>query len=139
MTNSRNKGASFERQIAQALDLLTGIRFARNLEQVRAIDHCDLVPDNAAWPFSCELKRYASGHACRPEWKAQATRAAEKTGRFPVVIFKFDRLDIRCAVPMRAIAHAFGGRSDCDEWTETTLDGLAYLAREIMARNAECS
>lgn len=55
--NSRAKGASFEREIAAQLEALTGIRFKRNLEQVRAVDHCDLLADDADWPFSLELDR----------------------------------------------------------------------------------
>jgi len=37
-------------------------------------------------------------------------------------------------VPMAAIAAAFGnGATDCGEWVEVSLEGLAYLAGEIMA------
>ena len=125
--NSRAKGATFERAIAKELFLLTGVTFARNLEQSRAVDHCDLIADNAAWPFSLELKAYAAGVGCRPEWQRQSKRAAAKTGKLPCVIFRYNRRPVRVSVPMKALGY------DCGEWVETTLDGLAYLAREIMA------
>ena len=137
MPNSRNKGSAFERSIAADLHLLTGITFKRNLEQVREADHGDLIADDPAWPFSCELKRYASGTGCRPAWVAQSVKAADAAGKLPCVIFKYDRLPIRCAVPFAALAAAFGGTASADEWAEVSLDGLAYLAREIMAGRAE--
>ena len=133
MTNSRNKGSAFERAIAADLHLLTGITFKRDLEQYRATDHGDLIPSDDAWPFVVECKRYAAGAGCRPAWLQQATKSADAVGKLPCVIFKYDRLPIRCAVPFSAIAAAFGGTAGADEWAETTLDGLAYLAREIMA------
>lgn len=122
--NSRNKGASFERQIAIELELLTGVRFKRDLEQYRAGDHGDLIPSDPAWPFVLECKRYASGTGCTPAWKAQASKAAAAEGKLPAVIFKFDRRDVRVAMPLAEL----GG-----EWAETTMDALAYRAREIMA------
>lgn len=130
MVNSRNKGAAFEREIAAMLFDLTGITFKRNLEQSREAGHGDLNPDDPAWPFSLELKRYASGTGCKPEWKAQAITAADKAGLIPAVVYKFDRREIRCSVPFAAIG------SDCAEWFDCSLNGLAYLAREIMADKA---
>lgn len=128
---SRNKGASFERHIARELEALTGIRFERNLEQVRTAAHGDLIASDPAWPFSCELKRYASGISCLTAWKDQATRAAKLCGKAPAVIFKFDRQPIRAAVPLTVICAGAP-----DEWAEISIEGLAYLAREIMAEKA---
>lgn len=128
--NSRTKGATFERAIAKELELLTGIKFQRNLEQSRTVDHCDLLADDADWPFSLELKRYASGTGCKPEWRAQAERAATKSGKIPAVVYQFDRRAIRVAVPFIALGH------DRDAWAEINLDDLAYFAREIMAGKA---
>jgi hypothetical protein len=128
--NSRAKGATFERTIARELELLTGIRFSRNLEQSRAVDHCDLIPDDMAWPFSLELKAYAAGAGCRPEWMRQSERAATKTGKLPCVIYRYNRRPVRVAVPLKALGY------DCDEWADISLDGLAYVARELMAEKA---
>jgi Holliday junction resolvase len=131
MTNSRNKGSSFERDIARELELLTGVSFKRDLEQVRASEHGDLIASDPAFPFLIECKRYASGNGCKPAWQEQATRAAAKNGKLPVVIYKFDRLPIRVAVPMQALGHDYAG------WAEIDLPALAYLASELMAARAE--
>lgn len=127
---SRNKGAGFERDVARDLFLLTGVTFARNLEQVRAVDCGDLVPDDPAFPFLIECKRYAAGVSCLTAWKDQASRAAEKTGKIPAVVFRFDRQPVRVAVPMWC---AFGAASQpSGEWAEISLPGLAYLASELI-------
>lgn len=136
--NSRNKGASFERTIAAELHLLTGITFKRDIEQYRAADRGDLLPDQDAWPFTIECKAYAAGVGCKPAWKAQAVKAASAAGRFPCVVYKYNRVPVRVAVPMEAIAQAFDckAHTGCTEWADITLEGLAYLAREIMAGEA---
>jgi hypothetical protein len=126
--NSRNKGAQFERSIALELELLTGIRFSRNLEQSRAVDHCDLIPSDPDWPYSLELKAYAAGTGCKPAWRDQATRAAAKTGKIPAVVYKYNRQPVRVCLPFKALGHDLPG-----EWFECSLDGLAFLAREAMA------
>ena len=136
MTNSRNKGASFERTIAKELHLLTGINFKRDLEQYRAADHGDLIPDDHNWPFVIECKAYASGKTCREPWKVQATKAAVSAGKMPCVVYKFDRVPVRAAVPWFVMSKAFGVSVGPDDWFECSLEGLAFLAREIMAERA---
>ena len=134
--NSRNKGASFERTIAQELELLTGISFKRDIEQYRAGEHGDLIADDAAWPFTVECKRYAQGAGCLDAWKDQATRAAAAANKLPAVVFKFDRIPVRVAVPFSAIAVAYGGTDETGEWANISLQGFAHLAAEIMAVRA---
>ena len=129
---SRNKGSAFEREIAQRLDALLGIKFVRNLEQVRTAAHGDLIADDPAFPFSIECKRYATGISCLTAWKEQASKAAAMCGKTPAVIFKFDRRPVRVAIPFAAVCSA----SPPNEWVEISLDGLAYVAREIMAEAA---
>jgi Holliday junction resolvase len=131
--NSRNKGATFERDIARELNLLTGVSFKRDIEQYRAADRGDLIADDDAWPFTVECKRYRAGDGCKDAWIAQAVKAAKAAGKLPCVVFKFDRKPIRCAVPFEAIAAALDAKSDSAEWAHISLEGLAYLAREIMA------
>jgi Holliday junction resolvase len=131
---SRNKGSGFEREVAAILRDLTGVNFKRNLEQVRAADHGDLVPDDPAFPFIIECKRYAAGVSCLAAWKDQASRAAAATGKMPAVVFRFDRRPVRVAVPLWCAAGSRGQPSG--EWAEISVDGLAYLASEIMAERA---
>lgn len=135
MTNSRTKGSTFERDIARELELLTGVSFKRDIEQYRAADHGDLIPSDPAWPFTIECKRYASGTGCKPAWQEQAKRAAAKNGKFPAVVYKYDRLPIRVAMPFTLLGNGCAPGSE-DLWFETSLKGLAYLAGEIMAERA---
>jgi hypothetical protein len=136
MANSRNKGAAFERSIANELHLLTGVSFKRDLEQYRAADHGDLIPDDADWPFVIECKAYAHGKTCRPAWKQQATKAAVAAGKMPCVVYKYDRVPVRVAVPWFAMTKALGVAPGPDDWFECSLEGLAFLAGEIMAGKA---
>lgn len=137
--HSRNKGSSYELEVAAELFDLTGITFRRDLEQVRAAEHADLIPSDPEFPFAIECKRYASGTACKDAWKAQATAAAKAQGKLPTVIFRFDRMQTRVAIPLAAIAQAYGGYPPAtDEWAEISLKGFAYIAAEIMAAQAEC-
>lgn len=139
--NSRAKGAAEERRIAQQLEALTGVSFRRQLEQTRTADHADLIPSDPAWPFEIEIKNYAKGIKCKPEWQEQASRAAAKTGRIPCVIFRFKYQDPRVSVPVYAIGKAHGdvwaeGKWAASQWAEITIEALAYLAAEIMAGEA---
>ena len=52
MVNGRNKGAQFERQVAKMLHDELGVSFKRDLEQYRAADHGDLIPDDPDFPFT---------------------------------------------------------------------------------------
>lgn len=130
--HSRNKGSAFEREIARELDLLLGIRFKRDLEQVRAAEHGDLVPSDPAFPFSIECKRYAAGNGCKPAWHVQAQAAANACGKLPAVIYRFDRQQARVSVPLAAILPGLNSV----EWAEISLEAFATLAREIMAGDA---
>ncbi|WP_171232190.1 hypothetical protein [Ruegeria sp. HKCCA4812] len=126
---SRTKGAAYEREVAKELFDLTGITFARNLRQYQQAGNDDLIPDDPAFPFSPELKRRAKAYTCADEWKQQATKAAEKQGKLPAVIWRGDHMKSRVSVPMRAFCAAF----PADQWVDLSLEGFALLAREIMA------
>ena len=131
--HSRNKGSAFEREIARELDLLLGIQFKRDLEQVRAAEHGDLVPSDPAFPFSIECKRYAAGNGCKVAWQIQSEKAADAIGKFPAVIYRFDRRPTAVSVPIRALSPGF----PLGEWAEISLEAFAALAREMMADNAQ--
>ena len=134
MVNGRNKGSAFERQIAKLLEAELGISFKRDLEQYRASDHGDLIPDDDAFPFVIECKRYAQGTGCRPNWWAQAKAAAGAAGKIPCVIYKYDRRDIRCVVPFTALHQAFGGEGHTsNHQAEMDIEAFCYIVREIMA------
>jgi Holliday junction resolvase len=122
MTNSRTKGASFEREIAKALLLELGISFKRDLRQYQEADHGDLIPSDPAFPFELELKRYASGPISGTDkWWQQVTTAAAKAGKRPALIYKYDRQPVRVVVEMQGIR--------CN----ISFEDFCYLAREEMA------
>lgn len=132
MVNGRNKGAQFEREVAKLIEAELGVKFKRDLEQYRAGDHGDLVPDDEAFPFVIECKRYAKGNGCQTQWWKQATRAANSVGKLPCVIYKYDREDIRCVVPFTALYEAFGSACKCDHQAEMTLEAFCWIVREMM-------
>ena len=122
MADSRNKGASFEREVAKLLLLELGITFKRDLRQYQEADHGDLIPDNLAFPFELELKRYADGPISGTnKWWQQVTTAAAKTGKRPALIYRYDRQPIRCVVELQGVR--------CN----ISFEDFCYLAREIMA------
>ena len=122
MTNSRTKGAQFEREVAKLLLLELGINFKRDLRQYQEADHGDLIPDDPAFPFELELKRYAHGPISGTDkWWKQVTTAAAKTGKRPALIYKYDRQPIRVVVEMQGVR--------CN----ISFEDFSYLCREIMA------
>lgn len=133
MTNSSNKGASFERRVAADLYRELGIKFERDLDQYRKRDRGDLLADHPNFPFLIECKAHASGTDCRTAWVDQAVKAAENTGQIPVVAYKFDRHPVKFRVPIEAIVAAHGGSATTDKWADISLEGFAYLVRETLA------
>ena len=84
MVNGRNKGASFERQLAYELELELGISFKRDLEQYRESEHGDLIPSDESFPFLIEAKRYSKGAVGgAAAWWDQADAAAKRADKLP--------------------------------------------------------
>tara|TARA_R110000796_G_scaffold252638_1_gene389672 strand:- start:906 stop:1304 length:399 start_codon:yes stop_codon:yes gene_type:complete len=97
--NSRNKGASFEREVASHLNKVfekNNIEFKvkRNLEQYQIKDQGDLDLPN----HTIECKRYASGNWYKDVWWEQVVRSCGDT--IPVLIWKYNHQPIRVCVPM---------------------------------------
>jgi Holliday junction resolvase len=125
MVNGRNKGANFEREIAQLLFQELGIKFARDLRQYQQAEYGDLITDDPAWPYLLELKRYSDGPIGGPNtWWQQACAAADKAHKQPVVIYRYDRQPIRCVLMLQGV------RADVN------FDDFCYLARERMAHDS---
>ena len=128
MVNGRNKGASFEREIAKMLFDELGIGFKRDLEQYRAGDHGDLIPDDDAFPFVLELKRYADGPiGGQPVWWNQVVKAAARESKLPCLIYKYDRKPIRCVIPLDALM-----QHKTDHVVEMDFEAFCYVTREMM-------
>lgn len=134
MANSRNKGASFEREVANELFLLTGINLKRDLDQYRASDLGDLICDDPTFPFVLECKRYAGG-GFQSAWWAQAYKAALAANKRAAVIYRFDRQPIRVRVQLRAAMECISRNkwsAEDQHLIDLDLEGFAYLIREGM-------
>ncbi|MDG1445100.1 MAG: hypothetical protein P8Q15_01955 [Methylophilaceae bacterium] len=128
MVNSRTKGASYERTIAQQLFNELGIKFKRDLEQYRTGGYADLIADNEYFPFTLELKRYKDGPiGGSPSWWQQVEVAAEREGKFPCLIYKYDRKPDRCVIPLAAVMDGGEGQ------IETDFETFCFIVRELMA------
>ena len=100
MTNSRNKGASFEREIGNLLTADLGLKnsLRRILEQTRE-KH---LPDLIMGRWNIEGKRYGSGAEPLEAWWQQVLDATSEEG-IPALVYKFDRRPIKVRVPLGAI------------------------------------
>ena len=100
--NSRNKGAQFERDVANILNGFFSennidFKAKRNLDQYQQKELCDLdIPFHAV-----ECKFYKEGEWLKSAWWDQVCSASD--GRIPVLIFKFNRRPIRVCVPLHAM------------------------------------
>lgn len=127
MVNSRNKGASGERELIREIELETGIRLERNLAQSFGGGH-DLIGLDY-WAIEC--KRYASiGNADKARFWDQAVRQAKRVGKVPAVCFRADRDVWRVLVPYPAsdIFEVSDFRSSC----EVSLELFCGLIRETL-------
>lgn len=133
MVNSRNKGATFERNVARELHLLLGVTFKRDLDQYRQSDRGDLIPDDEDFPFLIECKAFGKPlTTCKPEWWDQARKAAQNAGKRPCVIWKSNHRPVRVTMSSRDVIEciARGHWSAHHHLIDTTLEGFAYVARE---------
>lgn len=102
--NSRTKGASYERGVVKILNqffLKNNFNFIckRNLDQYQTKNLSDInIPFHAI-----ECKHYKEGNWLKPEWWRQVCSSAEAESTIPVLIFKFNRVPTRVAIPLHAI------------------------------------
>ena len=102
MVNSRNKGATFERQFVGILNEFFAkndldVTCKRNLDQYQTKNECDIpIPFHAV-----ECKHYKEGNWLKSEWWNQVCESAND--RIPILAFKFNRLPIRVCIPLHAI------------------------------------
>jgi len=102
---SRNKGAAFERWVANTLteELGLDVPLRRNLSQYQAHS----LPDLVLPPFVIECKAYAvngAGTWYQEDWWQQCVTASEaEDGLLPCLIYKYDRHKPRIVLPLGAI------------------------------------
>ena len=95
--NSRNKGAAFERQIANALidDLNLKNPVKRILEQTRTKE----LPDLRLGRWCIECKRYGDGGEPPKEWWDQVLRScSQEDSLIPALVYKFNRRPIKVRI-----------------------------------------
>lgn len=103
--NGRNKGASFEREVASIINQhfidsdIELPKIERDIEQYRKADRGDLLGVEG-WTIEC--KRYKrppnSNGLYKQEWWNQVCKASDVAGNKPVLIYKYDFQPIRCVV-----------------------------------------
>lgn len=99
--NSRNKGAAFERQIANALieDLNLQNPVKRILEQTRTKE----LPDLMLGTWCIECKAYGAGAEPRPDWWNQVLASSTEQGLKPALVYKFNNRPIKVRVLANSI------------------------------------
>ena len=99
--NSRNKGAAFERQIANApiedLNLQNPVK--RILEQTRTKE----LPDLMLGTWCIECKAYGAGAEPRPDWWEQVLASSSGQGLKPALVYKFNNRPIKVRVLANSI------------------------------------
>ena len=100
MTNSRNKGAAFEREIAKLIneEFTLSIPLKRILEQTRE----KFLPDLILGRWHLECKRYGHGNEPIEKWWDQVLESTKGEG-FPALIYKFNNRPIKVRVPLHTI------------------------------------
>ena len=123
MADSRNKGASFERDIVKRINAFAdqhalGFTCKRNLDQYQTADLCDIqIPNHAI-----ECKAYKSGWWFAPAWWEQVCAACGDDT--PVLIYKFNNNAIRVCLPLYGINENMARDNSrtavvtLDEWLE---------------------
>ena len=130
MTNSRNKGAAFEREIANSLneELNLTVPLKRILEQTREKFLPDLILGN--WYLEC--KRYGQGNEPVEKWWSQVLDAAKDRG-IPALIYKFNNRPIKVRVPLGAINPSL--HIDSPFTADLLWDDFIFLLKELYAND----
>lgn len=133
MTDSRTKGAAFEREVASQLRAELGkvvdAPINRVLDQYREQGLADIIVP----PFAIECKRYAKGSNFRQEWWEQVEHAAEKADLIPALVYRFDRQATQCVVPLYAINPDMPRTTECKA-TLDWFDFVMIMRENIVAR-----
>jgi len=104
MTNSRNKGASFEREIAN--ELTTKLELKHQLKRILEQTREKHLPDLILGRWYLECKRYGSGNEPMDSWWEQVVSASGKD-KISALIYKFDRRPIKVRVPLSILNKNF--------------------------------
>lgn len=126
--NGRNKGAAFERQIANEIKAATGLECKRLIEQYRKGCLPGDLEGEAVAGYAVECKRYSRIQpALLAKWRAQAL--AQATGPHePVLIYKADRQSV--------VVNRWTDKTDPSSvWEQPMVDFLAELRENSIHRH----
>ena len=125
--NGRNKGAAFERQIANEIKAATGLECKRLIEQYRKGGLPGDLDGPAVEGYAVECKRYIRVQpALLSKWRAQAL--AQAMGPYePVLIYKADRQSV--------VVNRWTDKTDpASVWEQPMVDFLAELRENALHR-----
>lgn len=125
--NGRNKGAVFERQIANEIKAATGYECKRLIEQYRKGGLPGDLEGQAVEGYAIECKRYAKiKPAMLTKWRAQALAQAMGLHE-PVLIYKADRQSV--------VVNRWTDKTDPSSvWEQPMVDFLAELRQNALHR-----
>lgn len=130
--NSRNKGASAEREVSRLIYDELGIKLSRNLEQWRSGGH-DLTAanDGPLSSYAIEVKRYAKiSNALLKNFWQQAANQADRAGKTPLLLFRADREDWQAVIPLYKVNAELSQSNQFDNVAVLSLPAFCGLVRE---------
>tara|TARA_Y100000590_G_scaffold48522_2_gene51411 strand:+ start:613 stop:1023 length:411 start_codon:yes stop_codon:yes gene_type:complete len=132
MTNSRNKGASFEREIGNLLTSDLGLKnsIRRILEQTRE-KH---LPDLMLGRWHIECKRYGTGAEPLEAWWQQVLDSTSEDG-IPALVYKFNRRPIKVRLPLWAINPSLDNNSPFT--ADLLWEDFIYLIKHLYTQDIE--
>lgn len=131
MTDSRRKGHAFEREIVNQLRSELGSVVDEPIKRILDQYRERRLPDIIVPPFAIECKRYARGCGFKTEWWDQVVAAAEHANLIPALVYRFDRQQVQCVLPLYAINDDLPRTNEC----RATVDWFEFvmLMRENLA------
>jgi Holliday junction resolvase len=131
MTDSRRKGHAFEREIVNQLRSELGSVVDEPIKRILDQYRESRLPDIIVPPFAIECKRYARGCGFKTEWWDQVVAAAEHANLIPALVYRFDRQQVQCVLPLYAINDDLPRTNEC----RATVDWFEFvmLMRENLA------
>lgn len=136
--NSRQKGASSEREFAGLIHDQLGVKLVRVLDQSRG-GGFDLEPEpnqegpvvDAVRGLALEVKRYnAITPSLMERFWSQATRQAENAGLIPALAWRADRQPWKVTVPLSWLA-GMGTSHDLEFTATLAVEAFCLAVREL--------